>query len=99
MRCRVHERQGRSAVRVFVSYRRGDASAWAGRLRDGLTARLDENDVYQDVVTVDAGENFALSINSALERCDVVLAVITLAYAGLVFLVNRILGGKSEVGE
>jgi TIR domain len=63
-------------VRVFVSYRRGDASAWAGRLRDGLTARLDENDVYQDVVTVDAGEDFALSINSALERCDVVLAVI-----------------------
>jgi hypothetical protein len=63
-------------VRVFVSYRRGDASAWAGRLRDGLTARLDEDDVYQDVVTVDAGEDFALSINSALERCDVVLAVI-----------------------
>jgi N-acetylglucosamine transport system permease protein len=29
----------------------------------------------------------------------VVLAVITLAYAGLVFLVNRIFGGKSEVGE
>ena len=29
----------------------------------------------------------------------VVLAVITLAYAGLVFGVNRILGGKSEVGE
>jgi hypothetical protein len=63
-------------VRVFISYRRGDASAWAGRLRDGLTARLDEDDVYQDVVTVDAGEDFALSIDSALERCDVVLAVI-----------------------
>ena len=76
MRCRVDERQGRSAVRVFVSYRRGDASAWAGRLRDGLTARLDEDDVYQDVVTVDAGEDFALSIYSALERSDVVLAVI-----------------------
>jgi N-acetylglucosamine transport system permease protein len=29
----------------------------------------------------------------------VVLAVITLAYAGLVFAVNRIFGGKSEVGE
>ena len=41
-----------------------------------MTARLDEDDVYQDVVTVDAGEDFALSINSALERCDVVLAVI-----------------------
>lgn len=68
--------KGRSAVRVFISYRRGDASAWAGRLRDGLTARLDEDDVYQDVVTVDAGEDFALSIDSALERCDVVLAVI-----------------------
>src|SRR4029453_15445235 len=76
MRGRVDERQGRSAVRVFVSYRRGDASAWAGRLRDGLTVRLDEDDVYQDVVTIDAGEDFALSINSALERCDVVLAVI-----------------------
>ena len=63
-------------MRVFISYRRGDASAWAGRLRDGLTARLDDDDVYQDVVTVDAGEDFALSINSALERCDVLLAVI-----------------------
>ena len=63
-------------MRVFISYRRGDASAWAGRLRDGLTARLDEDDVYQDVVTVDVGEDFALSIDSALERCDVVLAVI-----------------------
>ena len=29
----------------------------------------------------------------------VVLAVITLAYAGLVFLVNRLTGGTSEVGE
>ena len=29
----------------------------------------------------------------------VVLAIITLAYAGLVFAVNRIFGGKSEVGE
>jgi N-acetylglucosamine transport system permease protein len=29
----------------------------------------------------------------------VVLAVITLAYAGLVFAVNRIFGGKSEVSE
>jgi N-acetylglucosamine transport system permease protein len=29
----------------------------------------------------------------------VVLAVITLAYAGLVFAVNRLFGGKSEVGE
>jgi N-acetylglucosamine transport system permease protein len=29
----------------------------------------------------------------------VVLAIITLAYAGLVFGVNRIFGGKSEVGE
>ena len=63
-------------MRVFVSYRRGDASAWAGRLRDALTERLDEDDVYLDVVTVEAGEDFALSINSALERCDVVLAVI-----------------------
>jgi N-acetylglucosamine transport system permease protein len=29
----------------------------------------------------------------------VVLAVITLAYAGLVFLVNRLTGGTNEVGE
>ena len=28
-----------------------------------------------------------------------VLAVITLAYAGLVFAVNRFFGGKSEVAE
>ena len=29
----------------------------------------------------------------------VVLAVITLTYAGLVFLINRLTGGRSEVGE
>ncbi len=29
----------------------------------------------------------------------VVLAVVTLAYAGLVFLINRLTGGRSEVGE
>jgi N-acetylglucosamine transport system permease protein len=29
----------------------------------------------------------------------VVLAAITLAYAGLVFVVNRLTGGRSEVGE
>lgn len=63
-------------MRVFVSYRRGDASAWAGRLGDALAARLDQADIYQDIVTIEPGEDFVASIEAALARCDVVLAVI-----------------------
>lgn len=63
-------------MRVFLSYRRADSSAWSGRLRDVLAARVGEENVFQDVTTVHPGQDFTAAIDSALGRSNVVLAVI-----------------------
>ena len=63
-------------MRVFISYRREDASAWAGRLRDALAAQFGEENIFQDVATVRPGQKFTDAIEAALSRSDVALAVI-----------------------
>ena len=63
-------------MRIFLSYRREDAAAWAGRLRDALAQRFGEDNIFQDVVMMRPGENFAEVIKSAVIRSDVALAVI-----------------------
>jgi hypothetical protein len=44
-------------VRVFVSYRRGDAVGHAVRLHDELAARLGTGSVFQDVASIAPGAN------------------------------------------
>ena len=63
-------------MRIFLSYRRDDASAWAGRLHDALTSRFGQRNLWQDVTAVRPGENFSDAIDAALAESDVVLAVI-----------------------
>jgi hypothetical protein len=43
---------------IFVSYRREDASASAGRLYDRLSARWGVDDVFIDVDTLKPGVDF-----------------------------------------
>jgi len=62
--------------RIFLSYRREDASAWAGRLRDALAREFGDRNIFQDVVAVRPGENFPNAIEEAIGQADVVLAVI-----------------------
>lgn len=64
------------AVRVFLSYRRGDVGGYAGRLADALHQRLGANSVFQDVVTIAPGQDFTAVIDRALDESDAVLAVI-----------------------
>jgi len=61
---------------VFLSYRRDDAAPWAGRLSDALTARFGDGSVFLDVTGVRPGTSFGTEITTALDRCDVALAVI-----------------------
>ena len=61
---------------VFISYRRDDCAHPAGRLRDRLLADLGADNVFFDVDSVGAGENFANKIEETLARCDVVLVLI-----------------------
>src|SRR3954453_4087211 len=63
-------------MRIFLSYRREDASAWAGRLSDTLSRRFGEGNVFQDVVAVLPGQDFTDAVKVALGRSDAVLAVI-----------------------
>jgi hypothetical protein len=63
-------------MQIFLSYRREDASAWAGRLRDALAAQFGEENIFQDVATVRPGQKFTDAIDTALSRSDVALAVI-----------------------
>jgi hypothetical protein len=59
--------------RVFISYRREDTGPSAGRVYDRLRKIFPESDVYFDLSTIKAGEDFTKSIVSAIERSDVVL--------------------------
>lgn len=63
-------------MRVFISYRRDDASAYAGRLYDSIAARLGEENVFMDVDTIGPGSDFYEAIDEAIASCDVVIALI-----------------------
>jgi hypothetical protein len=61
---------------VFISYRRDDASAAAGRLYDGLHREFGSHNVFIDVDTLRPGDDFVETIDSRVRNCDVLLAVI-----------------------
>jgi hypothetical protein len=63
-------------MRIFLSYRREDSSAWAGRLHDSLATRFGERNIFQDVVAVGPGEDFTAAIDRALGDADATLVVI-----------------------
>lgn len=64
------------AGRVFISYRRQEASWLAGRLYERLAARLGDDQVFMDVDTIAPGLDFAEVITEAVSTCEVLLAVI-----------------------
>jgi TIR domain/Sel1 repeat len=61
--------------KIFISYRREDSSAWAGRLYDRLSAHFAQSQIFMDV-DIDLGINFAEEIEKSVGSCDVFIAVI-----------------------
>jgi hypothetical protein len=61
---------------VFLSYRREDARADAGRLYDRLSGRLGAQNVFMDIDDITAGENFVEKLKKTLEQCNHLLLVI-----------------------
>jgi Effector-associated domain 1 len=55
--------------RIFISYRRQEASAWARLLQGRLAARLGEDQVFMDVDTMVPGVDFAEVITRAVSTC------------------------------
>jgi TIR domain len=61
---------------IFISYRRDDSAASAGRLFDRLSNHFPSNQIFMDVDSIDLGENFVNTIRETVGSCDVLIAVI-----------------------
>lgn len=61
---------------VFISYRREDAAASAGRLYDRLVARYGKRRVFRDVDAIPLATDFRQQIAAAMNSCDALIAVI-----------------------
>lgn len=61
--------------RVFVSYRREESSAYAGRIYDAMVARFGEENVFMDV-EMPPGVDFVERIEEVLSGCAVLIVVI-----------------------
>lgn len=61
---------------IFLSYRRDDSAASAGRLYDHLKGRFASNHIFMDVDNLDAGTDFVEVIGESVGSCDVLIAVI-----------------------
>jgi hypothetical protein len=71
-------------LRVFLSYRRADSAAYAGRLFDALSVPERRLDVFRDVNTIKYGENFVAAVEAAVDGCDVAIALIGPSWLGTI---------------
>jgi hypothetical protein len=65
-----------SGSSVFISYRRDDTAANAGRLYDHLSNHFGEDNVFMDIDTIATGSDFTEAIRDALSRCNVMFVLI-----------------------
>lgn len=62
--------------KIFLSYRREDTQAIAGRIYDKLEARWGEDCIFFDVDNIPLGADFRVHITNILRECGVVLVLI-----------------------
>ena len=61
---------------IFISYRRGDSAAWAGRIWEHLTGAFGAERVFMDVDSLNLGEDFLDVIERYIDAIDVMLVII-----------------------
>ncbi len=66
--------------RVFISYRRQDSAAYAGRIYDAMVARFGEHNVFMDL-DLAPGVDFVEQITEAVSACQVLIEVIGPSWA------------------
>ena len=62
---------------IFISYRRDDSAASAGRLCDRLGAAFGADQVFMDVEDIPPGADFSAHISAKIGACDALLARIS----------------------
>lgn len=63
-------------MKIFISYRRDDTKAIAGRVSDRLAQLLPKRDIFFDVSVIKGGEKFEERIRNSVDKSDFVLAFI-----------------------
>jgi hypothetical protein len=63
-------------TKVFLSYRRKDTAAIAGRICDGLRTEFGRDSVFIDVDTIPLGVDFREKLAAAVASCEVALVLI-----------------------
>lgn len=66
---------------IFISYRRSTSAGYAGRIRDHLTERYGENNVFMDVDSIELGTDFVDAIDASLGASRAILVVIDPGWA------------------
>src|SRR5439155_18333293 len=61
---------------IFISYRREDSAAYAGRLCDHLEAVFGKARVFMDVEDIAPGQDFAQTIDQTIAKCNAALVII-----------------------
>ena len=61
---------------IFISYRRDDAAAHAGRLSDKLREYFGKDEIFMDIDNIQPGEDFVEVIEQAVGACEILIAVI-----------------------
>ena len=73
------------AGKIFISYRRDDDPGSTGRLYDWLEKEFGRDELFMDVEGhIRLGDNFVQAIDSRVELCEVMLAVIGRRWLGAV---------------
>ena len=60
---------------IFISYRRTDAGAWAGRLADTLKGHLGGVQIFRDIEDIPPGVEFDTYIFNAVGSCEALIAL------------------------
>jgi hypothetical protein len=63
-------------ARLFLSYRRDDTEAFAGRLFDRLSVHFGQDIIFMDYHTIEPGLDFVQTIEKAVRSCNVLIALI-----------------------
>ena len=66
----------RRRPKIFITYRRSDTDGHAGRLHADLTKTFPQHNVFFDIGTLKAGDEFSERIEQTIHGCDVLIAVI-----------------------
>jgi len=61
---------------IFLSYRRQDTAAYAGRIYDRLAAKYGQDNVFMDIDRIEPGQDFVDAINHSVAEAGVLLVLI-----------------------